>query len=131
MTFQPGARPRRVTVVAVMAFALTGLTSAVPASAVTWSGITGDRVAALTPTAGTVTLEWASQTGDRFAVADVSGAAPIVRVAALDASSWTSHAERPGTHTYRVTRTPGDGTSSSWSEVGALCRRPSGPMKDA
>lgn len=113
MTFRFGARPRMVTLVAVMAFALTGLTSASPASAVTWSGITIARVAALTPTGGTVILGWASQTGDRFAVADVSGAAPIVRVAALDASGWTSNAESPGTHTYRVTRTPADGASPS------------------
>lgn len=91
--------------------ALTGLTSAVPASAAAGFGITSSRVSALNPTAGTVALEWVSQTGDRFAVADVSGAAPIVRVAALDAPGWTSHAEAPGTHTYRVTRTPGDGTA--------------------
>lgn len=120
MTLQPGARPLRFTVVAamaVMSMALTGLALAVPASAATWSGVTSDRVAALTPTAGTVTLGWVSQTGDRFAIADVSGAAPVVLVAGLDASSWNSRGERPGSHTYRVTRLPGDGTSSSWSEV--------------
>ena len=120
VTFRFGARLRMVTLVAVMAVALTGLTLAVPASAVVWSGITIARVAALTPTFGTVILGWASQTGDRFAVADVSGPSPVVRVAALDASDWTSNAEPPGTHTYRVTRTPGDGTSSSSSEVTVL-----------
>lgn len=120
MTFQSGARFLRVTVVALVALALTGLSSAVPASAATWSGITSKRVAALIPTGGTVILGWASQTGDRFAVADVSGAAPVMRVAALDASGWTSNAESPGTHSYRVTRTPGDGTSSSESEVTVL-----------
>jgi len=120
VTFQSGPRFLRVTIVALVALALTGLSSAVPASAVTWSGITSERVAALTPTGGTVILGWASQTGDRFAVADVSGAAPVVRVAALDASGWTSNAETPGTHTYRVTRTPGDGSGSSGSEVTVL-----------
>ena len=63
-----------------------------------------------------MTLGWASQTGDRFAVVDMSGAAPVVSVPALDASGWTSNAQTPGTHTYRITRTPGDGTSSSESE---------------
>jgi FG-GAP-like repeat/WD40-like Beta Propeller Repeat len=120
VTFQPGARQLRVAVVALMAFALSGGTSAVPASAVTWSGITSARVAALTPTGGTVILGWVSETGDRFAVTDVSGTTPIVHVAALDASGWTSDTESPGTHTYRVTRTPGDGTSSSGSEVTML-----------
>jgi WD40-like Beta Propeller Repeat len=123
VTLHPAARHRRVTVVAVLAvlaLALTGLSSTLTASALTWSGITANRGAALTPTAGMVSLEWVSQTGDRYAVAEVSGPTPVVRVAALDASSWTSRAESPGTHTYRVTRTPGDGTSLSWSDVTVL-----------
>lgn len=117
MTTQSGSRLLRVTVVSLVVVALTALTSTVSAFAVSWSGITSQRVAALTPTGGTVILGWAGQTGDRFAVADVSGTAPVVRAVALETSSWMSNAETPGTHTYRVTRTPGDGTSSSWSEA--------------
>jgi len=65
-----------------------------------------------------VIIDWeVPQVGDRFTVSDMAGATPVVRAAALDASSWTSNTEGPGAHTYRVTRTPGDGTSSSWSEM--------------
>ena len=117
MTFLPRPRFRKVAIVTALSTVLAGLGSAVPASASTWTADATARVAALTPTAGIVTLEWKKQTGDRFTVTEVGGAGPVVRAAALDAASWTSRAETPGSHTYRVTRTPGDGTSPDWFEV--------------